>query len=332
MAGWDLKCGELHKEDCSDDKLWALFNFVFSDSCSKRSTYKYGLIKSILDNLFNLADADSDVISLSFDAIFEKFAVNYWNLVSKYNLKQMRPDGKSEFSGIEKIIKDVIAKNNATSLLEYDSLDDSSKKIIVSKVKDTCKKNVIGALYENFEGYLYGFNLSQGQIWMSRNSYEFCLKYKYEIEKLNYYAWAKFLESINDDTVLIRVLDKLEISTPQRNDLSMYRRILAEEFEQNTCFYCGSPLSGIAHVDHFIPWSFIKDDKLWNMVLACPKCNIKKNNKIPEKRFLIDIQQRNTEYGEKSELISREFIGYNEDLLGRVWRYSLLCGLKEFRS
>lgn len=53
MAGWNLKFGELKDNDVSDDRYWSLFNFVFSDSSRKRNTYKFGLIKSILDNLFN---------------------------------------------------------------------------------------------------------------------------------------------------------------------------------------------------------------------------------------------------------------------------------------
>lgn len=50
-----------------------------------------------------------------------------------------------------------------------------------------------------------------------------------------------------------------------------YRQILFEEFENKECFYCGRKLSPKRiDVDHFIPWSFIKDDNLWNLVLACP--------------------------------------------------------------
>ena len=26
-------------------------------------------------------------------------------------------------------------------------------------------------------------------------------------------------------------------------------------------------------IDHFIPWSFVKDDKIWNLVLSCAECN-----------------------------------------------------------
>lgn len=67
------------------------------------------------------------------------------------------------------------------------------------------------------------------------------------------HAWAKFLEKINDDNALIRVIDKLELATPRREDLSIYREILRKEFEQDTCFYCGRKLKNKIQVDHFIP-------------------------------------------------------------------------------
>lgn len=86
-------------------------------------------------------------------------------------------------------------------------------------------------------------------------------------------AWVRFLEQINDDNVLVRVIDKFELATPKREDLSVYREILRKEFEEDTCFYCGKKLGKNIHVDHFIPWSFVKDDKLWNFVLSCARCN-----------------------------------------------------------
>ena len=53
MAGWNLTEGKLNRETISEEKYWSLFNFVFSDGSSKRNTYKFGLIKSIMDSLFS---------------------------------------------------------------------------------------------------------------------------------------------------------------------------------------------------------------------------------------------------------------------------------------
>ena len=118
------------------------------------------------------------------------------------------------------------------------------------------------------------------------------LKYKPEIEQLNYYAWAKFLEKVNSDDALNRVLGKLELSTPRRSDLSVYRKILELEFEGNSCFYCGKKIKTSAHVDHVIPWSFVKSDHLWNFVIACPACNSEKKDRVPSKENLSRIWNR----------------------------------------
>lgn len=41
------------------------------------------------------------------------------------------------------------------------------------------------------------------------------------IKRLNYYAWTRFLEKANNDDALVRVLEKLELTTPHRKDLSL---------------------------------------------------------------------------------------------------------------
>lgn len=67
------------------------------------------------------------------------------------------------------------------------------------------------------------FDLKGDGIYLSYEAYHFISKYKMEIEKLNYYSWARFLEKVNDDDALVRVLEKLDLATPKRKDLSMYR-------------------------------------------------------------------------------------------------------------
>ena len=53
-------------------------------------------------------------------------------------------------------------------------------------------------------------------------------------------------------------------------------------------------------VDHFIPWSFIKDDQIWNFVLACPECNNKKRDKLAKVFYLNKISERNEVLIEKN--------------------------------
>lgn len=330
MAGWDLKCGSITEYCLSEDRIWSLFNFLFSDSSRKRNTYKFGLVKSLLDNVFNGQKIEQGIY-FTYEELFARFAENYWNLVIKYDLRQMRRDGKSEFSKVETILKAAIKENSILATIEFESIDEERKNQIIKKVTSECKKCVVGALYEDFDGVIYSFDLKEKGLTLNYCIYEFMLKYKFELERLNYYSWARFLEQVNDDNALIRVIDKLELSTPRRADLSVYREILRREFEEDTCFYCGKKLQKKIHVDHFIPWSFVKDDKIWNFVLSCSTCNERKNNRVPGKDFLIRIEERNKKIQLlQNTVIQTEFVGYTDDLLTRMWSYAKLSGIKEF--
>ena len=76
MAGWNLKSGLITEYDVSEDRIWSLFNYVFSNSSRKRNTYKFGLVKSLLDNVFN-GQQKSDGIYFTYEELFGRFAENY---------------------------------------------------------------------------------------------------------------------------------------------------------------------------------------------------------------------------------------------------------------
>lgn len=219
------------------------------------------------------------------------------------------------------------------TLLKGEAIEEKKKQQIIKKVATECKKCVVGALYDDFDGVIYSFDLKESGLILNYCIYDFMLRHKSELEKLNYYSWARFLEQVNDDNALIRVINKLELATPKREDLSVYREILRREFEEDTCFYCGKKLQKVIHVDHFIPWSFVKDDKIWNFVLSCPTCNEKKNNRVPGKDYLIRIEDRNKKIQLlNNTVIQTDFAGYSDDLIGRMWSYAKLSGIKEYRG
>ena len=69
----------------------------------------------------------------------------------------------------------------------------------------------------------------------------------------------------------------------ESNLLEIYKKQLLK-FGDSSCFYSNNKIEkrGL-HVDHFIPWCFVKNDKIWNFVLSCDNCNKKKD------RLLIKI-------------------------------------------
>lgn len=330
-AGWKLKQGTYCIDKITEDEIWQRMNFFYSEGSRKRNSYKFGIIKAVLDSVFSISYLSTGYY-LSYEKLFERFTHNYWNLVAKYGLRQMRKDGRSELSKIEKIILTYKEEHPDCEKLLFEDICQENRKKIVESVQAECKKYVLGALFEDFGGYIYSFDLNGSGLYINPAYYDFFVKYKLEIEKINYYEWAKFLETVNDDNVLNRVIDKLELATPKRENLSVYRYVLEVEFEQNNCFYCGKRLGESVHVDHFVPWSFVKYDMAWNFVLACPTCNIKKSNKLPSIEYLMALKTRNERVkGNISNLVVVEqFADYSDSQLERMWQYAKISGLREF--
>lgn len=58
------------------------------------------------------------------------------------------------------------------------------------------------------------------------------------------------------------------------------------------CFYCGRPLAGEVHIDHFLPWSRFPDNGLANLVAADARCNGAKRDFLADAPHLTDWQAR----------------------------------------
>ena len=320
MAGFDLKEGMYEARNVSDDELWSAFACVFSSKSRNDSSYKFGFLKAIIDNLYNV-DAN---LKLSFDQLFNKFGEIYWNLILKYGLRQKAVTNDNRETYLEQVLHAAVEKYKILEPIPYESLTAEMMLDISHQVKMKCKKYVVGALFEDTNRLFYSFSKKEEWIQINPVMYEFVCKHKVIIEKLNYYEWARFLERVNEETVAVKLLNKIDEST-KRNNLAIYRQILYEEFESKTCFYCGKQLSSDKiDVDHFIPWSFIKDDNLWNLVLACPSCNRKKNDKLPAGDYLAALVHRNQHI--LIEAYRPEMKNYQERMVRYVYNWAKING------
>ena len=52
--GYDLTYGTYVDRQLSDDEMWSAFSFLFSGKSRNDTSYKFGFLKSILDNLWNV--------------------------------------------------------------------------------------------------------------------------------------------------------------------------------------------------------------------------------------------------------------------------------------
>lgn len=324
--GWDLKIGELQQEYVTDSEIWKALNNFFHSSKVTMS-YKYGFFKSLIENLYNV----NENLELSYSNIFNSFTKIYWNLTIHHKLFQS--NNKNQISSIHKILYNYSNQFAIPCDLKFDNVNPILQLEIVKEVKKKGKRYVIGAFYGDTNGLFYEFKLKSEYLRFNPQVYNFLQRHQRTLIYLTNYHLAKFLEKYNDVPHINNLVNRIE-NISKRASLSEYYNILIKHYAK-VCFYCNQNLSNKrshVHIDHFIPWSFIQTDNLWNLVLSCPKCNVQKNNKLAINKYLGSIIDRNSDIMTKIQRdeLNNYFINYDNQKLLTIYDFSIYNGICEF--
>jgi HNH endonuclease len=322
-VSWDLKVGEIKETYLTEQQIWQIFNTFFSSKSKNTTTYKFGFIKALIENLYNV----NENLEINYDRLFESFTRIYWNLVVHHQLRQHNYSLNN--SEIEKILLNFQHKYEIPTDLRFDRLPDDLQHSIVRNVKKKVKRYVIGAIYGDTEGVIYTFDINKEYLKLNYTIYEFMKKYQRVLTYLTNYHLALFLEKYNKVENTIHMLMKVE-NISKRSSLDKFYHILIS-FWENKCFYCGKTLGKRAavHVDHFIPWSFVQADHLWNLVLTCRNCNLSKRDRIAKPIFLNSLIDRNEKLASlNEEVIKKELEVYKPEKLQDLYHYSVINGFE----
>lgn len=319
-----LQVGEMKATYLTDREIWAHFNYIFSSKSKNSTTYKFVLIKSILENLYNV----NDKLELHYSTIFSSFAKIYWNLVIHHNLNQINMTNKK--AEVQKILLDLQNKYQIPNTLVFDKLSNEIQIEIINKVTKRCKINVMGAMYGDTGCTIYDFDNGKEQLRLNSTFYSFMQRFQRVLTYLTNYHLALFLEKFNEKGDTTNLLLKVE-NVSKRSSLDQFYQVLSS-FYNGKCFYCGRTIKKeAAHVDHFIPWSFVQADQLWNLVIACSSCNLFKSDKLADKFFLETIIERNNKFIVIPELIGRDDMKvYTNKKLKELYHYSVENGFTDF--
>ncbi|TDL31265.1 HNH endonuclease [Jeotgalibacillus sp. S-D1] len=296
---YKLQIGEMKASYVTDKEIWSHFNYIFSPRSKNSTTYKFVLIKSIIENLYNV----NDELELNYFNLFGSFTKIYWNLVIHHQLNQINMTGKQ--AEVQKILLEFQDKHGIDSSFVFDKLSDELQLKIITSVTKRCKINVMGAIYGDTAGSIYDFDNKKEMIRLNASFYSFMQRFQKVLTYLTNYQLALFLEKFNGYGDTTGLLIKVE-NVSKRSSLNKFYKILTS-FYTGSCFYCGRSKSG-AHVDHFIPWSFVQADQLWNLVISCSGCNLSKNDKLAADVYLLALIDRN------QELVSKQQIQVREDM------------------
>jgi hypothetical protein len=318
-----LQVGEMKAAYLTDKEIWSHFNYIFSSKSKNSTTYKFVLIKSILENLYNV----NDNLELNYSVLFSSFSKIYWNLVIHHNLNQINMTDKR--AEVQRILMDVQKKHQIPQTLVFDKLSNELQIEIISKVTKRCKINVMGALYGDTSCTIYDFDNSKEQLRLNSTFYSFMQRFHRVLNYLTNYHLALFLEKFNEKGDTTNLILKVE-NVSKRSSLDQFYQVLSS-FYNGKCFYCGKSIKKeSAHVDHFIPWSFVQADQLWNLVIACSACNLSKSDKLANKMFLESVIERNDNLITIPELSKREDMKvYTSKKMQDLYYYSVENGFTD---
>ena len=116
MAGFDLKEGMYEEREVSEDELWLAISGIFTSKSKNDASYKYGFLKTIIDNL-NFVD---DSLVLTFDQLFSRFTELYWNLILEHNLRQKAITKDNKKSSIERVLLEAKEKYSVNEIKAFD--------------------------------------------------------------------------------------------------------------------------------------------------------------------------------------------------------------------
>ena len=137
--------------------------------------------------------------------------------------------------------------------------------------------------FEN--GCLYKLVKENGTLWIELNpSWLVYLQENYDIlSSFAYWGLTNFLQVRNPNVP--NIPNKL-IKREERNSLSAQRKfwnIAINGGLEVRCLYTNKVLEKQDYdLDHFIPWSFVSHDLLWNLMPADSSINSSKSNKLPD--------------------------------------------------
>jgi len=134
------------------------------------------------------------------------------------------------------------------------------------------------------------------------------------------WKWLNYMQSKNIN--IPNIVSKLFIPQ-QRNSLSkqtQYWKLILNH-QQLKCIYSQVELDkNSISLDHYLPWSFVAHDQLWNLIPTTPSVNSSKSNNIPAGQYFNDFvklqHQGLTIYAQNNS--KRKWLNYAEDYIAEL--------------
>lgn len=281
-----------------DDNLdISVFSSVFDN---KTNSYKFYWFLSFLDEL-SLNSKSSEPVS--FLKLFKTMIIRSWHTVFDFKLSL----GKGDF--IEKFIKEIAELHSnelSVSFLDKNILLaklDSLDKEVYKDYLDLLKKNVVYRFltpFCNFTGKDINLEniknnshknskvlyiLEDNEIIIKTNWQSYLIRNRNILEKWAEYHLIQYLQKKNPNSPAIP--NKIFFSGKRTNiepkKIELCKKVFFNsKFDFKDIYTNQVLIDENIETDHFLPWSFVAHNDIWNLIPTSKEINLKKSDYLPD--------------------------------------------------
>ena len=289
------------------------------------NTYKMSWIKSIVE----VCEKDCKE-EIHFDELSPIIFKYYWNQNIFFNLYQSANKKKKPkiIQYTEEEIESYKKKYSTSQPITYIRLRDSIRKTVIKKISTVLKENVSWRfLILNKKKYdIYSLDLENKTIKVKHP--DVIKEYSDILHQAINYRWSQKLEDYDGSPRICKKIKGIDRDqTPKRKSLKKFHKYLDMENPNKICFLDESEIpNGELSVDHVIPWSYMFEDDLWNLVYVKKGPNSSKGNIIPDESLIMKLEKRNKnllriliENDIKGKDVDELQLSIEKDYLRRFW-------------
>jgi hypothetical protein len=287
-------CGEVDTHAFSQ-----LFN-------STTNSYKLAFFQALLNTLLNRErSGDSDPIFTLRELATEMLALawyphNFFRLSFglqdqtgrvldrlAFSLDERALTNPSTHARLRQAIADQYEAIQADSLLRFvpyrllSPFFASELKGLKDSQKDRRIRELAGARFSSHSPPLYRFTEDGCAIEVHSAWRDYLVRQAAIIDGWVKHYWIGYLQDRNPNTpaIIKKITPPLQRS-PLTRQTRFWQLVMAQSMQR--CIYTGDPIepSDFA-LDHFIPWSFVCHDQLWNLIPASSTVNSSKGSRLP---------------------------------------------------
>jgi hypothetical protein len=259
------------------------------------NSYKFALWRALAHLAPSTNETNPEISKCDLSPLFLRY---YWPLEIKYHIRQGIDPDKDPIVMV--LIRRLVRAGKITEgelLKGFQRRMPGEHQTLLSEVARKAFDDVIPRFHTvhgaPVDPVIFTFTGKVGKvddaIRLTNGGRKFLVEHGKLVDYVAVSGWVRFSEGF---TSAPKLHDKIDGRDLKKGAVWKCRKALMK-IQEGRCFYDPSHEMVSPEVDHVLPWSFVLEDKTWNLVLACRKCNNEKRDKLTSMDDLERLCARN---------------------------------------